>query len=331
MSADWRHVPARFEAFLAWLQPTSEERRRAAAGVRGVADVVRHCVKADCDQLGEANADPLVVGGFAKGTAIRDADAVDTLLILPPRSRDSSRDSGRDSGRDTSAGSAAHVPFGLALMRDLASHFAPGGRHGDSWLTLPTGSRMQTKLVPAYACRSGGYLVADRRRTLGGGPWRLMRPQLEVRHLDHADAISSGKARHLIQMAKAWRRTSGAPIAPFAIELLVCEFLSAWLYRRRGLVFYDWLVRDFFFWLTAQTSVELPIPGGGETLNTGTGWRRHAERAYRLAALAADLERDNRGSESLFCWSLVFGGEFLVARQQQMSGRAALVCSGGSR
>ena len=327
MSADWRHVPARFEAFLAWLQPTSAERRRAAAGVRAVADVVRHCVKTDGNRLREAIADPLVVGGFAKGTAIRDADAVDTLLILPPRSRES----GSESGRDTAAGGGAHPPFGLALMRDLASHFTAGGGCGDSWLTLSTGTRMQTKLVPAYACRSGGYLVADRRRTLGGGPWRLMQPRLEVRHLDHADAISSGKARHLIQMAKAWRRTSGAPIAPFAIELLVCEFLSAWLYRRRGLVFYDWLVRDFFFWLTAQTGVELPIPGGGETLNTGTGWRRHAERAYRLAALAADLERDNRGSESLFCWSLVFGGEFLLARQQQMRRLPAVVCGSGSR
>lgn len=327
MSADWRHVPARFEAFLAWLQPTPEERRRAFAGVKAVAEVVRHSVKADGDRLKEAIADPLVVGGFGKGTAIRDADAVDTLLILPPRSRQF----GHGSGPDTAAGRPAQASFGLALARDLASHFGAVGECNDSWLTLSTGTRMQTKLVPAYACRSGGYLVANRRHKLGGGPWRLMQPSHEVRHLDHADAISGGKARHLIQMAKAWRRTAGAPIAPFAIELLVCEFLSAWLYRRRGLVFYDWLVRDFFFWLTAQTGVDVPIPGGGETLSTGTGWRRHAERAYRLAALAADLERDNRGSESLFCWALVFGGEFLMARQQQMSGRAALVCSGGSR
>lgn len=327
MSADWRHVPARFEAFLAWLQPTPEERRWASAGVKAVAEVVRHSLRTDGDRLKEAIADPLVVGGFGKGTAIRDSGTVDTLLVLPPRSRQL----GRGSGQGTTAGHSAPASFGPALARDLASHFGTVGGCNESWLALSTGPRMQTKLVPAYACRSGGYLVANRRRTLGGGPWRLMQPRLEVRHLDHADAISGGKARHLIQMAKVWRRTSGAPIAPFAIELLVCEFLSAWLYRRRGLVFYDWLVRDFFFWLTAQTGVDLPIPGGGETLNTGTGWRRHAERAYRLAALAADLERDNRGSESLFCWSLVFGGEFLMASQQQVRGRAALVCSGGSR
>lgn len=320
MSVDWRHVPARFEAFVAWLQPTPEERRRASAGVKAVADVVRCCLQAHGDRMNESMADPLVVGGFGKGTAIRDGDAVDALLILPPHSRES----GRESGRDTVAGGrAANTPAGLAVARALASQFASGAECANS--------RMQTKLVPAFACRAGGYLVADRNRTLGGGPWRLMQPRLEVRHLEHADAISGGKARHLIQMAKAWRRTSGAPIAPFAIELLVCEFLSAWLYRRRGFLFYDWLVRDFFFWLTAQTGVELPIPGGGETLNTGTGWRRHAERAYRLAALAADLERDNRSSESLLCWSLVFGGEFLLARQQQMQGLPAVVCSGGSR
>lgn len=323
MNADWRHVPARFEAFLAWLQPTPEEGRRASAGVKAVADVVRHCLKADGARPKETIAEPLVIGGFSKGTAIRDGDTVDTLLILPPRSR--------GSGRDAAAGQPTQAPFDLALARGLASHFATIAAAGDSWLTVSAGTRTVTKLVPAFACHAGGYLVADRRRRLGGGPWRLMQPRTEVRHLDHADAISGGKARHLIQMAKAWRRTSGAPIAPFAIELLVCQFLSAWLYRRRGLLFYDWLVRDFFFWLTAQTGVELPIPGGGETLNSGTGWRRHAERAYRLAALAADLERDNRGSESLFCWSLVFGGEFLLARQQQLQGLPAVVCSGGSR
>lgn len=327
MNADWRHVPARFEAFLAWLQPTPEERRQAFAGVKAIAEIVRHCLKADGDRLKEAAADPLIIGGFGKGTAIRDSGTVDTLLILPP----CSRQFGRGSGRDTAAGYPGQSSFGPGLARDLASRFSAIGGPDDSWLMLSTGALMQTKMVPAYACRSGGYLVANRRHKLGGGPWRLMHPRLEVRHLDHADAISGGKARHLIQMAKAWRRTSGAPIAPFAIELLVCQFLSAWLYRRRGLLFYDWLVRDFFFWLTAQTGVELPIPGGGETLNSGTGWRRQAERAYRLAALAADLERDNRGSESLFCWSLVFGGEFLLARQQQLRGLPAVVCSGGSR
>ena len=50
MSVDWRHVPARFEAFLAWLQPTPEERRRASAGVKAVADVVRCCLQADGDR-----------------------------------------------------------------------------------------------------------------------------------------------------------------------------------------------------------------------------------------------------------------------------------------
>ncbi|RXL79397.1 hypothetical protein EO238_31935, partial [Citrobacter sp. AAK_AS5] len=73
------------------------------------------------------------------------------------------------------------------MARALASQFASGAEC--------TNSRMQTKLVPAFACRAGGYLVADRHRTLGGGPWRLMPPRLEVRHLAHADAISGGEAR----------------------------------------------------------------------------------------------------------------------------------------
>lgn len=321
MSVDWRQVPGRFEAFLAWLQPTSEERRNAAAAVQTVAALVRQSLRQG-RRLDAALVNPLVVGGFGKGTAIRDGGPADVLMVLPSRSHHLDTD-GKEAARRGSANADADT------VDSAAASFAAALGHGDGGGTAASGILPRMRVVPAYTRERGGYLVPDRQRLLGGGPWRLMQPAAELRHLNAADAVSGGKARHLIQMAKAWRRTTAAPIAPFALELLVCQFLGVWIYRRRSVYFYDWLVRDFFFWLTAQTDSELSIPGSGETLNSGHGWRRHAERAYRLAALAADLERDNRGSESLLCWSLVFGGEFLLARQMYPAGVPAIIRRGG--
>ena len=67
--------------------------------------------------------------------------------------------------------------------------------------------------------------------------------------LEAADAASGNKASHLILMLKAWRRARRIDIGALALELLVTDFVSVWTYHRRSLLFYDWMVRDFFFWL----------------------------------------------------------------------------------
>jgi hypothetical protein len=91
---------------------------------------------------------------------------------------------------------------------------------------------------------------------------------------------------------------------------LACEFVTVWIYQRQSALFYDWMVRDFFFWLTAQGGRALAIPGTDEALALGDVWCADAEAAHAAAAEASDLERDNMDEQALVRWRRIFGLAF---------------------
>jgi hypothetical protein len=114
-------------------------------------------------------------------------------------------------------------------------------------------------------------------------------------------------------MLKAWQRTHDVALASLAVELLVTEFVLAWIYPRRSLLFYDWMVRDFFFWLVHQVRRDLLTPGALEPLPLGEAWLGAAAQAYGRARRACDMERDNCEEEAAEEWRHIFGPAFPAA------------------
>lgn len=316
MTPGWRHVTRRFATFLTRLQAGEDEHRRAAAAAAEVAKLLRLRF-ASGPVTTEPPIEPMMIGGFQKRTALRHAPCVDLLFVLPDHYR-TDRSPAARTGLCSWAGGI------LEMASVLVGRFGAVASSRDGWLTVdvsarpagPTASpgttagKMKVRIVPAFLSGAGGLLVPARGGAPGNSPWRRTAPLSELAHLDHADALADGKARDLVRIAKAWRLLSGAAIAPLALELLACEFSLIWVYRRRSALFYDWMVRDFFFWLAAQGKRELRLPGTDEIVRTGDGWQAAAEHAWRFAAEAADLERDNRESDAIACWCRVFGDRF---------------------
>ena len=180
------------------------------------------------------------------------------------------------------------------------------------WLTvLPQPGGPVVRVIPVFPCAAGGYLLVDAGSPAAGSShWRQINPPAEVVKLDAADQASAGKATHLIQMMKAWRRNRKVPLSPFALEFLVTEFISVWNYQRRSLLFYDWMMRDFFFWLRFQGGQRLPIPGTPDALQFDRSWLGPAEEAYLNATQACLLERDNNNREAELRWRQIFGPAF---------------------
>ncbi|TVR95541.1 MAG: hypothetical protein EA406_13790 [Rhodospirillales bacterium] len=300
-TAAWSRVGRRFAGLLSGLPASAEQRAQAGAVGRLVAHGLRRALAAPGDGSDRGRA--ILLGGYAKGTAPRFSAAVDVLLVLPAHLRP-----------DFSAGPTA---LGRRRRRVIAPVAAVlGERHGgvridaDGWLVVrpargSTSAIPLVRLRPVFACAEGGFLTPapDGRQ----GPWRHLDPAAELANLEAADKATAGKATHLILMLKAWRRAQAVPIQPLALELLAAEFVRAWIYQTQSALFYDWMVRDFFFWAAAQAGRPLPLPGTGETLASGRAWRDAAEAAHVTAALASDLERDNREAEAAACWRHLFG------------------------
>ncbi|MCP5368901.1 MAG: hypothetical protein H6906_15450, partial [Hyphomicrobiales bacterium] len=105
----------------------------------------------------------------------------------------------------------------------------------------------------------------------------------------------------------AWRLANGVPIHSVALERLDVEFVPQWPYRRRSLLFYDWMVRDFFFWAAHQGGRQLPLPGTGADFAVGDAWVFEAEAAFAFARRAGRLDSLGRTAEAADHWCRIFG------------------------
>lgn len=299
MTAEWRHVTQRFHHFIANLRPTPGQRHAAQAAVADVASTLHERFT----RLGDVPTavDHMVIGGYAKGTAIRPGRGIDMLYVLPPEARPVS-----------GCRAADQPPLSERMATALERRFASVEQAREGWVAVldvcaTPGEETAVRVIPGFRCPGGGFLVA---RPAAGVAWRYTDPAAEITHLRKANQASADKATHLILMLKAWRRARRVPISALTLELLVCEFVSVWTYHRRSLLFYDWMVRDFFFWLGHQDNRVLSIPGSDEALQAGDAWLPEARAAYVRAQHACRLERDNRNEAAVRRWHQIFGPAF---------------------
>jgi len=75
-------------------------------------------------------------------------------------------------------------------------------------------------------------------------------------------------------------------------------------------LFYDWMVRDFFFWLCHQDGRAIPVPGTNELLGLGDAWLGAARSAFAAARRGCDAERRNASDAALGDWRGIFGDSF---------------------
>ena len=317
MTPEWCYVSRRFDRFIDELSPTETERREARAAAAEIAACLRarfrpldNLLTGGFPDAGES--DYIVTGGHGKGTAVRPASAVDMLYVFPGPARARLTDA-RAPGPDWTADQLAHA---------AGARFAAVAARGDGWITITTneapaeggtGRDLAVNVLPCFAKtgsaegRRLSYRTSDADEPHA---WRTIDPGAERDRLRAADKAGGGKATHLILMLKAWRRARVVPLGAFAIELLVTEFVATWNYQRRGFLFYDWMVRDFFFWLCHQDGRALAVPGTSDHLGLGDAWLGAARSAFAAARRACDAERRNASDAALGDWRDIFGDSF---------------------
>jgi hypothetical protein len=337
MNTEWGHVARRFERFIAGLTPSDADFEAAEANAAAVAGALRAAFR-PLDTLlaggfpGAGDSDYVLTGGVGKRTAVNPLTAVDMLYVLPTALRHRAR-----------PGIEAGPEHAFALMDEIKAAIVarfPGSEIKDgAWLVVRFDHGPDVRLLPVFpfggaaeTAATSGYLVGrpfnsdDDDEAAPGESWRLTNPAAERGLLAEADRISGEKATHLIRMLKAWRRTHGLPIPSIALDVLVTEFVHIWNYQRRSHLFYDWMIRDCFFWLCYQGGRRLRLPGTGERLALGEQWLASADRMYALAREACRLERDNQDAAAVACWRDIFGADY--ARSPADAGTADTDWSG---
>ncbi len=289
MAAHRYFIPRCFRHFLAALPPGRAEARRARAAAHRVSRRLRAAAGAG---VRRTRIDSVVVGALGRETAMAPLSQVELLYCLPPALR-------RAPGADP-----APILAEIAAMLEGLSPDAAASADGTAVLVATGGRRV--RVIPAIETGDGAFAVPGP----GGDGWVELSPLAEAIRLRAVDQATGRKATHLILMAEAWRRHTGAPIEPHALELLATEFVSRWAYRYGDRFFYDWMARDFFGWLATQGGRALALPGCGRCIAAGRAWVFHAARAHGAARRACADEQGRRYRAAAASWRAVFGVRF---------------------
>ncbi len=312
MTNEWQDVPNHFKGFLRSLRLPWGTREIATEVVTTAAqhlDPFYHpssCLKPE----GDPHCHFRLIGGLAKGTAILPVETVDMLYILPSDLRP-------PSGFD--AETRQYIARELAL--NLKNH--AGGVHltSEGWLCIPACGEgpfasLTLRILPCLPLELGGYEVAT---VPVNATWRHVHPDAELESLKKANQASGNKARHLIRMLKCWQRHRKVAIPSIALEQLAIEFMELWTYQRRSVLFYDWMVRDFFFWVSHQSHRRLTLPGNVQEIEVGDIWQPDAEISHTHANAACRQERAAQEVDALKNWQALFGKAFDSIRDQSAS------------
>ncbi len=289
----WDHVIPHFTRFLNDLELESKERADAESKADRIARSLWSSYYG-----GEFDSRCYVkVGSYGKLTATRPKSDLDMLFLLPTDEyfRINQLAGNKQSQLLGEVKETLEVTFPLTDLR------------ADGQVVVAPFQTYEVEIIPAFRWDDKTFITAH---TEDGGSWRPSNPAVEYEWLRWADSVSLGKATHLTKMLKAWKRECSVELKSVSLEVLACVFVSQWKHRDQTLFYYDWLVRDFFQFLSPYVNGWTLVPGTNEKIYLGNSWASKCENAFKRAFKAEDYERQNDEQAASDEWRKIFGQQF---------------------
>ena len=241
----------------------------------------------------------LYVGSYGRDTEIHTSD-VDMLFQLPFEVYERIN-------RHTSNGQSAL----LSEVRDsLKKTYGTSHIKGDGQIIgINFDDDINFEIVPAFINKDNSYTFPD---TNNGGSWKITNPKPEIDTIKSANELWNWNLKNLCRMTRAWKDKWDVPMGGLLIDTLAHNFLKEWKYRDKSFTYYDWMVRDFFYYLKSQDQDKkywLAV-GSGQYI-----WRKglfeyKALRCYNLSEEAVKYEAQEMPYSANEKWREIFGGKF---------------------
>jgi hypothetical protein len=293
----WTYVIPHFEQFLGELDLKAQDRQIAESKADRIA---RSLFTKYYPNQNFTPASYVKVGSYGKGTATKRSD-LDMLFVLP----------GEVYSRIETLAGNKQSQLLQEVKRALLVTFPRTDLRGDGQVVIAPFETYDVDIVPAFRFVSGphagSYLTAH---TADGGSWRLSNPVAEYTWLQTVDRASAGKATHLIKMLKAWKRECNVEMKSVCLEVAATVFVNGWENRDKDMMFYDWMVRDFFAFILNYVNGRAKPAGIEEWIPLGDSWQNKAQTAHSCAAKASSYEHDDHAMLATSEWQKIFGSQF---------------------
>ena len=238
-------------------------------------------------------ANTLQVGSFGRNTGIKNISDLDMLYIMPASKWASYKDGGQ-----------------LTLLQDtkaaILKRYPKTAVRVDRLVVTVTYSNFHVEVQPVFENSDGDFKYPD---TKSGGSWKLTKPKPERQAIADLDVGKNSNLRRLCKMTRAWKNKHGVRMGGLLIDTLSYNFLnSTEEYDSKSYLYYDYMVRDFFNYLSELKAQDYyAAPGSGQPVAVKKKFQRKAKKAYNLAlsAIAADKTSGVNAK-----WKKVFGRPF---------------------
>ena len=241
-------------------------------------------------------ANTLQVGSFGRRTGINGISDLDMLYIMPKLKWDTYKDNKQ-----------------LKLLQDvktaLSNRYPKTAIRVDRLVVTVTYTNFHVEVQPVFEQDDGSFKYPD---TKNGGAWKITKPYEEMDAVAKMDGEKNSNLRRLCRMARAWRNKHGLRMGGLLIDTLAYNFLNSTdEYDTKSFLYYDWISRDFFKYLS-----ELPnqdryhAPGSNQQIKVKKAFQRKAKKAYNLCLKAIEVEGTTGVNDK---WKLIYGRPFPAA------------------
>lgn len=238
-------------------------------------------------------ANTLQIGSFGRKTGINGISDLDMLYIMPKSKWDTYKDYKQ-----------------LKLLQDVKSailnRYPKTDVRVDRFVASATYTNFHVEVQPVFEEDDSTFKYPD---TKNGGSWKITKPRAEMDAVAELDSEKNLNLRRLCKMARAWKNKHGIGMGGLLIDTLAYNFLKSTSdYDSKSFLYYDFLSRDFFKYLS-----DLPeqdryyAPGSNQHVKVKKPFQRKAKKAYNLCRKA--IEAENTISVNVE-WKKVYGRPF---------------------
>lgn len=239
----------------------------------------------------------LYIGSYGRDTAARGVSDIDVYFQLPSSVY-------QQYHGYTGNGQSALLQ---AVRNSILGTYAATTLKGDGQVVVVTFTDgIRFEVLPGFANSSGGVTFAD---SNGGGSWKTCDPQAEMSAFAARNTAANHNLKAICRMARIWKGQHNVGISGMLIDTLAYQFIESWPERDKSYLYHDWLVRDFFKYLSEcdRSQEWWRAPGSGSWVHKTGAFVSKAKDAYENALKAIQHTSDNQDWSARQTWQLIFG------------------------
>lgn len=222
------------------------------------------------------------VGSYGRGTEIGTSD-IDVLVQLPYSQYQKYNDY-------QSNGQSALLQ---AVRNSIAKTYSTTHLRGDGQVVvIEFADGIRYEVVPGFIQIDGlSYTYPD---TNNGGSWKTTKPKQEISAINDRNDNTNRNLKRLCRMAREWKATNSIDMGGLLIDTLAYNFIEYYTYRDKSYLYYDYMSRDFFLYLSELSTTQIVwyAPGSRQAVYKTGNFISKAKDAHGLALEAIEKEKD---------------------------------------